>query len=78
MDKKQRTVIARALAKDSPIIVADEPTGNLDSKSADGVMKLLSEISKDKLVIVVTHDYDIVEPYATRKIKNGRWQHHRR
>lgn len=67
--QKQRTVIARALAKDSPIIVADEPTGNLDSKSAEDVMKLLSEISKDKLVIVVTHDYDILEPYATRKIK---------
>jgi putative ABC transport system permease protein len=63
--QKQRAVIARALAKDCPIIVADEPTGNLDSES----MELLYEISKDKLVVVVTHDYTQVESYATRKIK---------
>jgi len=67
--QKQRVAIARALAKDAPIIVADEPTGNLDSRSAKGIMKLLGEISKDKLVIVVTHNYDQVEEYATRKIK---------
>lgn len=67
--QKQRAVIARALAKDCPIIVADEPTGNLDSKSAETVMKLLHDISAEKLVVVVTHDYDVVEPYATRKIK---------
>ena len=67
--QKQRTVIARALAKDCPIIVADEPTGNLDSESGKQVMRLLHEISKDKLIIVVTHDYDQVSEYATRKIK---------
>ncbi len=67
--QKQRAVIARALAKDCPIIVADEPTGNLDSKSAVQVMKLLHDISKEKLVVVVTHDFDVVEPYATRKIR---------
>lgn len=67
--QKQRTVIARALAKDCPIIVADEPTGNLDSKSAEQIMELLHNISQDKLVIVVTHDYDQVKNYATRKIK---------
>ncbi len=67
--QKQRTVIARALAKDCPIIVCDEPTGNLDSASGAQVIKLLNEISKDKLIIVVTHDYEQVEPYATRKIK---------
>ncbi len=67
--QKQRVAIARALAKETPIIVADEPTGNLDKKSADSVLKLLSEISKDKLVIVVTHNYDQVLPYVTRKIK---------
>lgn len=66
--QKQRVAIARALAKDVPIIIADEPTGNLDKKSALGVMKLLSELSKDKLVIVVTHNYDQVAPYVTRKI----------
>lgn len=67
--QKQRVAIARALAKDTPIIIADEPTGNLDSKSATGVIKLLSEISKYKLVIVVTHNFEQVEEYVTRKIK---------
>lgn len=67
--QKQRVAIARALAKETPIIVADEPTGNLDSKSAESVMKLLYEVSKDKLVIIVTHNYEQVEKYATRKIK---------
>ncbi len=67
--QKQRCVIARALAKDCPIIVADEPTGNLDSESGKVIMALLQEISKDKLVIVVTHNYDQVAPYATRKIR---------
>lgn len=67
--QKQRVAIARALAKDTEIIVADEPTGNLDSVSAEGIVKLLSEISKDKLVIVVTHNFEQFEQYATRKIK---------
>lgn len=67
--QKQRAVIARALAKDCPIIVADEPTGNLDSESGKQVIELLKSISKDKLVIMVTHDYDQVEKYATRRIK---------
>ncbi len=66
--QKQRVAIARALAKDTPIIVADEPTGNLDVKSAKSILKLLSEISKKKLVVIVTHNYDQVEEYATRKI----------
>lgn len=67
--QKQRVSIARALAKDTDIIVADEPTGNLDSESAEGIARLLSEISKDKLVIVVTHNYEQFAAYATRKIK---------
>lgn len=67
--QKQRVAIARALAKDTDIIVADEPTGNLDSASAQGIAQLLSEISRDKLVIVVTHNYEQFAPYATRKIK---------
>ena len=66
--QKQRVAIARALAKDVPILIADEPTGNLDKKSADSVMKLLSELSKDKLVIIVTHNYEQVAPYVTRRI----------
>ena len=67
--QKQRVAIARALAKNTPIIVADEPTGNLDSKSAKEIIKLLYEISKDKLVIIVTHNYDQVSDYVTRKIR---------
>jgi putative ABC transport system permease protein len=67
--QKQRVVIARALAKDCPIIAADEPTGNLDVESGKQVLELLYEISKEKLVILVTHDYDQVKPYATRKIR---------
>lgn len=67
--QKQRVAIARALAKETAIVVADEPTGNLDSESAEGIVQLLYEISKDKLVIVVTHNYDQFAPYATRKIK---------
>ncbi len=67
--QKQRVAIARALAKDTPIIIADEPTGNLDVKSANSVIKLLAEIAQDKLVVVVTHNYEQVEKYATRKIE---------
>lgn len=65
---KQRVAIARCLAKDTPIIIADEPTGNLDSKNAKSVLKLLYEISKYKLVIVVTHNFEQISEYATRKI----------
>lgn len=66
--QKQRLSIARALAKEAPIIVADEPTGNLDSENGEQIMKLLKELSKDKLVLMVTHNYGQAEPYVTRKI----------
>ncbi|MBR3200097.1 MAG: ABC transporter ATP-binding protein [Mogibacterium sp.] len=66
--QKQRVAIARALAKNAPIIVADEPTGNLDSASAESVMETLAKVSKDRLVIIVTHNYEQAEPYVTRKI----------
>ena len=66
--QKQRVAIARALAKNAPIIVADEPTGNLDSASAASVMETLHRIAKDKLVVIVTHNYEQAEPYVTRKI----------
>lgn len=66
--EKQRTVIARALAKDAPIILADEPTGNLDVKSSREIAKLLKDVSKDKLVVVVTHNPEFFAEYATRRI----------
>ena len=67
--QKQRTVIARALAKESPIILADEPTGNLDSETSKEIIQLLRDVSKDKLLIVVTHNFDQVEEVATRHIR---------
>ena len=67
--QKQRTVIARALAKDSPIILADEPTGNLDSETSKEIIDLLRRVSKDKLVIVVTHNFDDFEAVATRHVR---------
>lgn len=67
--QKQRTVIARALAKDSPIILADEPTGNLDSATSAEIIELLREVSKDKLLLVVTHNFEQVEMCATRHIR---------
>ena len=66
--EKQRTVIARALAKDSPVILADEPTGNLDVKASKEVAALLKAVSKDKLVIVVTHNPEFFVEYATRRV----------
>jgi ABC-type lipoprotein export system ATPase subunit len=67
--QKQRVAIARALAKDTKILVADEPTGNLDSESAEGIVELLTDIASDKLVIVVTHNYEQFRDHATRIIK---------
>lgn len=67
--QKQRLSIARALAKNTDIIVADEPTGNLDSETGDQIVKLLGELSKDRLVIMVTHNYEQAAPYVTRKIR---------
>ena len=67
--QKQRVAIARALANDTPIIVADEPTGSLDSTSSKSILKLLKEISNDKLVVVVTHNKKEIEEYATRLIR---------
>lgn len=67
--QKQRVAIARAMVKDTPIIVADEPTGNLDIEAAKEVIEILKEVAKDKLVIVVTHNIEQVEMYATRIIK---------
>jgi len=67
--EKQRTVIARTLAKDCPILVCDEPTESLNQEASEEIFKLLRKISKEKLVIVVTHDISEIQKYATRKIR---------
>lgn len=71
--QKQRVAIARALIKNPKIILADEPTGNLDSETGKQVMNLLKEISKEKLVIVVSHDNESANTYGDRiiEIKDG-------
>ena len=67
--EKQRLSIARALAKDVPIIFADEPTGNLDSTNSKQIVELFAEIAKEKTVIVVTHDYDSVAEHVEHKVR---------
>jgi len=64
----QRVAIARALANNPEIILADEPTGALDSKTSVQIMELIKEISKDKLVIMVTHNPELASTYANRII----------
>ena len=66
--EKQRTAIARALVSDAPILVCDEITGNLDHDTSIEIIKLLHSLSKDKLVLMVTHDPEEVMQYATRVI----------
>jgi putative ABC transport system permease protein len=65
----QRVAIARALVNDPEILLADEPTGALDSETSVQVMDLLREISRDRLVIMVTHNPDLAKEYATRTIR---------
>lgn len=65
----QRVAIARALAGDPRILLADEPTGALDSETSVQVMDLLKEIAKDRLVIMVTHNPDLADRYSTRIIR---------
>ena len=67
--QKQRVAIARALVKNPDIILADEPTGALDSKTGIQVFDTLKELSKDKLVIVVSHDREFAESYGDRVIE---------
>ena len=65
----QRVAIARALVNDPEILLADEPTGALDSETSVQVMALLKEISQDRLVIMVTHNPELAEAYATRTVR---------
>ncbi len=65
----QRVAIARALVNDPDIILADEPTGALDTKTSVQIMELLKSISKDKLIIMVTHNPELAEKYSTRVIR---------
>ncbi|MCH5148982.1 MAG: ABC transporter ATP-binding protein/permease [Clostridiales bacterium] len=65
----QRVAIARALINDPEIVLADEPTGALDSKTSVQIMELLEEIAKDRLVIMVTHNPELAEKYSTRIIR---------
>ena len=65
----QRVAIARALVNDPDILLADEPTGALDSKTSVQIMELLKEVANDRLVIMVTHNAEIAEEYSTRIIE---------
>ncbi len=67
--QKQRLAIARALAKETDIIVADEPTGNLDSENGRQIVELLAELSKEKLVIMVSHNVEEAMEFATRRVR---------
>ena len=69
----QRVAIARAIVNDPEILLADEPTGALDTETSKEIMKLLHDISKTKLVIMVTHNSELAEEYSTRiiRIKDG-------
>ena len=62
----QRVAIARAIANDPDILLCDEPTGALDTKTSESIMELIKELSHDKLVIMVTHNPELAEEYASR------------
>ncbi len=66
--QKQRLAIARALAKPTPILIADEPTGNLDPENSAKVIKLLAQAAQDRLVLLITHDFPEAQDCATRRV----------
>ncbi len=65
----QRVAIARALVNDPDILLADEPTGALDTKTSVQIMEILKEISQDKLIIMVTHNPDLAQQYSSRIVR---------
>ena len=65
----QRVAIARALVNDPDILLADEPTGALDSETSVQVMELLKQVARDRLVVMVTHNPELAEAYATRIVR---------
>ena len=67
--ERQRVAIARAIVKDPNIILADEPTGNLDSKNSLEIMRIIKAISKEKLVLLVTHEQELAKFYADRIVE---------
>lgn len=71
--QQQRVAIARALAKNPSVIIADEPTGNLDSKNTQDIMRIIKSISFNKLVVLVTHEKELASQYADRiiELKDG-------
>ena len=66
--QKQRLSVARAVAKPAPILIADEPTSNLDWSTAEKIIRLLAEEGKERLVVVITHNFEIIQEYATRHL----------
>lgn len=72
--EKQRVAIGRALIKNPPILLLDEPTGNLDDKRADNLLNLIKDLFKDRTVIFATHDKSLIERYPARVIElnNGK------
>ena len=67
--QKQRLSIARALAKPAPVLIADEPTGNLDPENSARVIQLLAQEARSRLVLLVTHEFEEVKDHATRHIR---------
>lgn len=67
--QKQRVALARTIAKDAKMILADEPTGNLDSENSEQVFSILKTLSKDRLVVVVTHDVELANKYGDRVLE---------